>query len=297
VDPFGVTSDPALYVPRLGTEAALAALRRGFTAGKRISVLSGPPGLGKTMVLHVFARDLTSARARFLPYPALAPDELAQLALGAEEHADGEPALAALAQLAKRDPSRPLALLIDDAGALPTTTSRELRKLVDQLGGALRVIAAVADEARSSASIAALGDGIHHVRLKQPMLAREVGTYVQRRLELAGLPASSLHKQQIAWLAEESGGVPRVLNTLAARLLHTAFAIGSEVAPSERAAPGESGTRLGPPPAMSREPIAPRRAPVSAATRPDQRAHTSTEAPRAGFLAWLRALLPRFRRH
>jgi type II secretory pathway predicted ATPase ExeA len=296
VDPFGVTSDPAFYVPRLGTEAALTALREGFAAGKRISVLSGPPGLGKTMVLHVFARDLRSARTRFLPYSALAPDELAQLALGPGEQAEGEAALAALIRLAKRDSSRPLALLIDDAGALPTTTSRELRKLVDQLGGALRVIAAVADEARSSASIAALGDGIHHVRLKQPMLAREVGTYVQRRLELAGLPAASLHAQQTAWLAEESGGVPRVLNTLAARLLHTAFAIGSEVAPSERAAPGESGARLGPPPASSRGSGVPKRQPTAAATR----AREQTPAPAApasrGFFSWLRAALG-FRRH
>jgi type II secretory pathway predicted ATPase ExeA len=295
VDPFGVTSDPAFYVPRLGTEAALTALREGFAAGRRISVLTGPPGLGKTMVLHVLARDLTSARPRFLPYSALSPDELAHLVLGDRERTAGEPALDALARLARKESERPLVLLIDDAGALPAETSRALRDLADQLAGALRVVAAIADEARQGASVAALGDGVHHVRLKQPMLAREVGTYVRRRLELAGAKTDALHPKQIEWLAAESAGVPRVLNTLAARLLHGAVSVGSDVAPPESAAPGESGARR---PLASAQVRAPSARPREAINSPrSEVAPTRDDVPKTrGLLARLRELL-QFRRH
>ncbi|MBM4384103.1 MAG: AAA family ATPase [Deltaproteobacteria bacterium] len=296
MEPFGVTSDPAFYVPRLGTEAALTALREGFASGKRISVLTGPPGLGKTMVLHVLARDLTNARSRFLPYSALAPEDLAHFALAPGEQAEGESALAALARLAKKEGARPLVLLVDDAGALPPETSRSLRQLADSLGGALRVVAAIGNEARQGAAMAAFGEGLHHVRLKQPMLDREVGVYVRRRLELAGAAPDALHPQQIEWLATESGGVPRVINTLAARLLQTAVEIGSDVATAIASAQGESGARRQHAQARSRAPAADPKTAISVKAPKSRASGPGRAAPSRGLVAWLRALL-RFRRH
>ncbi len=222
MDPFGVTCDLRLYVPRLGSEAALAALREGFALERGVSVLSGPPGLGKTTVLHLLAARLAPARCVHLPYAALDIEELAHWALALlGEEVQPERATIALAAAARRDPSAPLVLLVDDASALSPVTARALRELVDALSGALRVVAAVVDDSRASVAIAALGDGVLHVRLRHALAASEVRAYVRGRIERAGANEldERLRDEHLEWLAAESAGVPRVVNTLATLLL------------------------------------------------------------------------------
>jgi type II secretory pathway predicted ATPase ExeA len=221
VDPFGVTCDPRLYVPRASCELALTALARGLAQGRRVLALSGPAGLGKTLLLRVLEKRVSTIRCVALPYPALGLAELAHCALealgggsGAGDH------VAALAERARAEArsGRPLLLLLDDAGALPLATARALRGLVDSLGGALRVVVAATDEARTPSVIAALGDDVLDVRLHQPMPAAELRHYLRERLLLAGSRAR-LADAQIAWIAEEAAGVPRTANMLASWLL------------------------------------------------------------------------------
>jgi type II secretory pathway predicted ATPase ExeA len=222
VDPFGDTCDPRLYVPRLGTEAALSALREGFARGRCVSVLSGPPGLGKTMVLQVLASQLAPARCVYLPYSALAVDGLAQWALDSlGERSAAARAPGALTAAAADHPSTPLVLLIDDASAVTVVAARALREMVDAAAGALRVVAAVVDDARASTAIAALGDEALHVRLSHRLAPHEVHAYVRGRIERAGAQAllQDLRDDLIDWLAAESAGVPRVVNGLATQLL------------------------------------------------------------------------------
>jgi type II secretory pathway predicted ATPase ExeA len=220
VDPFGVTCDPRLYVPRLGTEAALTALREGLALGRGVSVLSGPPGLGKTMVLQVLAAQLGGERCVLIPYAALGIEELAHYALDLlGEFAEPARATIALARAARRRTM--LTLLLDDASALPIPTARALREIVDSLHGALRVIAAVVDDMRASAAIAALGDHVLHVRLRHPLARREVRDYVHGRIARAGAAFAHtlLGDETIDRIAAVSAGVPRVVNTLATWLL------------------------------------------------------------------------------
>ncbi len=219
MDPFGATSDPRLYVPRLGTEAALKALRDAVAAGRTVSVLSGPPGLGKTLVLRVLAEQLRGAQCAYVPVPSLGIEELAQVALDAfGEPAAGARATVALADFARRAPGAPAVLLVDDASAMPVPTARAMREIADALGGALRVVAAAVDDARSAAVIAALGDGVLHVRLRHALTPSEVRAYVRGRFERAGHQAAALalREEHLDWLAAESAGVPRELNTLLA---------------------------------------------------------------------------------
>ena len=233
MDPFGVTCDPRLYVPRLGTEAALAALRQGFAAGRAVCALSGPPGLGKTMVLHVLAARLGPARCVHLPYAALGIEELAHWSLDLlGERAPPERATIALAAAARRDAAAPLVLLVDDASALPVPTARALREIVDALSGTLRIVAAVVDDGRASAVIAALGEDALHVRLRHALTAPEVHEYVRARVERAGPReiATLLRDDQTDWLAAASAGVPRVLNALATWLLRNPGALEAGVA-------------------------------------------------------------------
>lgn len=227
MDPFGVTSDTRLYVPRPASEAALAALRDGFAAGRRVLVLSGPAGLGKTMLLHVFAESLTGARWVHVPYSALAFEELAHWILAKLGEPSGQGAHSeALAALARREAAaaRSLVLLLDDASALPLETARALRALVDSLDGALRLVAVPVDDGRASSVIAALGGDVHQVRLAQPLTDDELRHTLRERLARAREAGSELRlgDAQIEWLVAESGGVPRVANALATWLLNPA---------------------------------------------------------------------------
>jgi type II secretory pathway predicted ATPase ExeA len=222
MDPFGATCDPRLYVPRLDSEAALTSLHEGLVAGRRVLALSGPPGLGKTMVLRMLAAQLRGARCVYVPYAALAIEELAQVVLDAVgESAPHAEAVSTLAAYAKQTLGEPLVLLLDDASALPGATARALRQQADALDGALRLVAAAVDDARAAAAIAALGDDILHVRLRHPMTPPEVGAYVRGRIDRAGIDAAehALHDEQIERLAAESAGVPRDVNTLATLML------------------------------------------------------------------------------
>ena len=61
----------------------LDALEAGFLAGRRVMALSGPGGLGKTMVLRVLESRLAgAARCLHLPYAALSTDDLVCWVLG-----------------------------------------------------------------------------------------------------------------------------------------------------------------------------------------------------------------------
>jgi type II secretory pathway predicted ATPase ExeA len=225
-------------VPRLGTEAALTALLEGLAAGWRVCVFSGPPGLGKTMVLRVLAERLRGARCVHLPYAALALPDLAHWALHllGEEPGSGD-YVEALAQVAHRGAAdgRALVLLLDDASALPLATARALRALVDRSSGALRLVATPIDDGRAGAAVAALGEGALHVRLRSPLSPQEVRAYVRERIARSGAAGASamFDAAQIEWLAAESAGLPRVVNMLASWLLHRA---GN--APGLFAAPG-----------------------------------------------------------
>lgn len=286
MDPFGVTSDPRLYVPRRDSEAALAALRVALVEGRVISLLSGPAGLGKTTVLHALANELSTLRFAHLPYAALDGDDLAALALEAlGEPAPKAHAREALAALACES-ARPIVLLVDDASALPLPTARALRDLAFGCAGRLRLVCALVDDARASGVAAALGEDVVPVRLLQPLTPDELRAYLRGRLERAGAERThSLHDAQIDWIAAESGGIPRRANQLAASLLRgqcaqQALMLAVELVPVPEPAPQapEAGAKAAAP-VGAREPAAPCATPAPPPEAPPHSAQSADPSP------------------
>src|SRR5262245_24438306 len=77
LDPFGLTPDTGAYVPRAATEEVLEELLAALRAGPEPVALLGPPGSGKTLLLHLLAeRAAPALRGIYLPNAALAPEEL-----------------------------------------------------------------------------------------------------------------------------------------------------------------------------------------------------------------------------
>jgi len=221
-DPFAPTADPARYVRRDACERALAELIRALGRSRGPVALTGPPGLGKTLLLRVLAERLRGCACPVhLPYPALAASDLCAWALKELRiPGDGDPEAAVVA--AARRARRPIVLLVDEASLLPLATARRLAHLCAASRGALRVVAAASDAAGTSAVVAALGPELQEVRFHRPMSPSETACYVRERLARSGAaPAlqAPFDPLAVARLHGESGGVPRRLHQLASQML------------------------------------------------------------------------------
>jgi type II secretory pathway predicted ATPase ExeA len=235
-DPFGVTADPAGYMAREASERALAALERAVADGVGITVLCGPPGIGKTLLLRVLEKRLGGRlRPVYLPYAALRFEELCAWVLGllGEAPQAGASPPEALRALAERSASaeRPLLLLVDDAHAMPKEAAERLGQFVVETGRALRVIVAGPDDApamgrdepeAAPAWSTAFGPELVRVAFDQPMSATETALFVRGRLERAALDPAARERFDAAVvgrLHRRSGGVPRVVQSLAGEVL------------------------------------------------------------------------------
>jgi type II secretory pathway predicted ATPase ExeA len=221
-DPFPPTADSDRYVPRAASERALAELRRALGDGATRILLHGPPGIGKTLLARVLqTRSGPDFRFAEASYPALPLTDLCAWVLRElGEDAGSDPA-GALLELASRDRTRPLLLLVDDAHSLPRETASELGTLTDRAGGALRVLAVTTDGDRASA----LDDALcpeRDVRIDQPMSLDELGDYVSARLDAAAVPEDVRRRfdaDALARLHDESEGLPGRLHHGATALL------------------------------------------------------------------------------
>ncbi|MBW2445873.1 MAG: AAA family ATPase [Deltaproteobacteria bacterium] len=222
-DPFGSTANPASYVARPASERALAAVELALVQGHGPVAITGPAGLGKTVLLAVLGERL---RERFhvvrVPYPALSSAEICRWvleSLGAPPISEGEDPEGVLLDRAFRGSAggREILLLVDDASSLPPRTARGLATLVSASGGAIRAVLAAVDDARLGAALAALGAGVREVRYDEPMSAEETAAYVRARLadpHAAGGRAAVFDADTLARVYGATGGITRRVHEL-----------------------------------------------------------------------------------
>ncbi len=219
------------YVPRAATERTLAALNRWATEPiGPVAVLLGPPGIGKTKLLSVFAgRREAQCTPVYLAFPAvLPPRELCAWVL----HALGEPAAedpeAALAEVAADHlhQGSELLLLIDDAMRMPTATARALLEFARSPTGAIRVVLAMAPGKEADRVVEAIGTEMERIPLDETMSREETAAFVRARLTRAAVNSQAfrdLDPATLRELHESSGGVPKLLNaSIERRLLEMA---------------------------------------------------------------------------
>lgn len=224
-DPFATTANPAAYVPRASCERALAAIAAALDEGASVVALSGPPGLGKTLLLRLLEPRLRGRRTLvYLPYAALPAADVcgwALAVLGRPAQGDTGAALAAEARdLAAR--GAPLVLVLDDGSAIPLATVRRLVDLAAEHARVLSLLVAVTDDEKSEAVLAALGSAARSVRLDAPLSAAESAAYVTERLARAGA-ADEVRRRfdpvMLDRLHRSARGIPRVLGRLASEVV------------------------------------------------------------------------------
>ncbi len=221
-----MTADPDAYVPREAMERARTELARCVLEEASPIALTGPAGLGKTLLLRLLARQMAGrVQCVYLPYPALPAEDLCRWTLHElGETPEGDPGDQLVATALRRAASAtPVLLMIDDAALLPPESAARLAVLCEASEGALRVLVTAADgPERTREVLQALGPRVRVVRLDQAMNASETSLYLRERLTGArASPATRDRFDEItaAGLFRESGGVPRRLHQLASEML------------------------------------------------------------------------------
>jgi type II secretory pathway predicted ATPase ExeA len=236
--PFPATPDVGCYYPATGHEAALARLADGLKDGEGVLLVTGAPGVGKTLLCHCLLERLgpdvntgllTNSHIR--DRAGLLQAILFDLSLPYEGRSEQELRLALtdylLSQLSN---NRSTILMVDEAQHLSLDLLEELRLLGNveaRSGKALQVVLIgqpqLADHLQAS-ELAALRQRVV-VRLELEALPlQEAADYVVHHIRTAGgRPEMVLGDDALEILARGTQGIPRLLN----QALHQAFTLAA----------------------------------------------------------------------
>lgn len=234
--PFQLTPDPAYYFESATHRKALSYLSYGLGQGEGFIVVTGEIGAGKSILAAHLQERIDPERLTAAHMVASALD--AEQAVHVVANALGLPvagrdkasALAAIERFLQDEAraGRRVLLVVDEVQNLSIAALEELRLLSAlQLGAhpLLQVLLLGQPEFRE---LLATAPGLEQLRQRviaahhlTPMEPNEVGAYVEHRLKCVGWTGSNpgIDQRVHAELAVATGGVPRRINQVAARLL------------------------------------------------------------------------------
>ena len=240
--------DPALYVPSTEMEQALATAEGALRSGERPVVVTGPPGIGKTLLLRLLAaRGAAPDHFLYVPFLAFPADDLARWLLGLlGARARTERTLLGRLRARRKEGGRTV-LLVDEAQAIPPETAGRLADLGRRAGDALQLVLAGVEGPALDAALARFETPPLLVPLRNPLTGDDVERTIDRMIDIA---CEERERKATAWLGgldgadllRASGGVPRELRSAMLRRWlgladPTAAEPGSPVVSAEREEP------------------------------------------------------------
>jgi general secretion pathway protein A len=238
-NPFVLSSDPKFFYRSASHDRALTGLLAATQAHQGVVVLTGAPGLGKTMLCRIAAHELNRRTVTSIVFdPILSVDELLRTVLidfgvisgddlARAPGVSREVLAAALGSFLESLVSlnATAVVMIDEAQNVPPAVLAELPAAFAAVPGAHPVQLVLVAQPGLSAllerpELRLLASRID-LRLElRPLAGDEIGGYVTHRLSVAGGSAGIVFSEAaFARIAELSRGVPRVVNLLCAGAL------------------------------------------------------------------------------
>jgi TonB family protein len=239
--PFGVTPDPEFLFWSRMHSAALQAMIDSIESNLGFSVLLGKPGTGKTSLLfHLLAQYRESARTAFIFQTQCRPHDLIR-------HIASELDLPTLSRdevslhqklngmlLKEARAGRKVLIVIDEAQNLQSASLEAIRLLSDFETGFSKLLNVVLSgsprlgEMLLSSELSQLAQRISTISRLEPLAGEEVKKYVRFRLAVVATRANEglFSADSLAEVASQSGGVPRVINSICYRALILAYTQG-----------------------------------------------------------------------
>jgi type II secretory pathway predicted ATPase ExeA len=223
--PFRLVPDPHYFFPASFHEMVSKCLLEGLIGTLPVAVVSGPAGVGKTLLLTRFMTQLGDAYPVILiSNPKLHFEELLsfiQSEFNITTESDSVAArlsdLEAFGQHSSQIGKRPV-ILVDEADSISEETLKALSKLASPVAAGIpsffMVLATRNDTSRYLRLLPESQDAVKAYALLS-LLTDQVGPYVDLRLCQAGYVGESpFTPEAIACLAELSHGIPRLINRL-----------------------------------------------------------------------------------
>jgi len=241
--PFSLTPDPNYFFPASTHIKVIEVFKYGFLKKEGFMILTGEPGLGKTLLIKLILKNLPENFEKiFLLTPTLSPYELIlsisqKLKLVSEKESISKEILLNLLQkylenLEKE--GKTLLIIIDEAQKLPLETLEELRLLSNfetERNKLIQFFLAgqpLLTEKLRGYELYQLAQRITIWENLAPFNKNETGEYVRFRLAKAGHPIITFERNFEKLLYEFTKGIPRLINKLMDRTLLVAFAERSQ---------------------------------------------------------------------
>ena len=236
-----MTPDPAFLFQTPSNREVLAALAYGVLEEKGFITVIGDAGTGKTTVLSRMLRTMPRDRVAFslVLNPTLTTDEFLESAMvdfGIHVVPPGK--LQRLVKLQQflsiaRRAGRICVLVVDEAHKLSTEVLEEIRLLTNFENAEhklLQIVLAGQLELRDVLNAQELRQLKQRIAVRcqlQPLSGTEVVQYLQFRWATAGGTGSApFESEAVQYIAEASGGIPRVINALCDNALTLVLATG-----------------------------------------------------------------------
>lgn len=234
--PFSIQPDPSFLYWGRGHRLAYAMLEYGVVNQAGISVITGEVGCGKTTLIHRLLDQLSDTHtvALLSNIQAGRGELLSWVLMGFGEPYAGKTHVEMFAQLQQffiREYARGkrVVLIIDEAQNLSVDMLEEIRMLSninagkDQLLQLILVGQPQLKDLLSRPDMLQLAQRIGSDFHLSPLTREEVRGYIDTRMTIAGAPPGVFLDKATDLIAEQSRGVPRVINIIADTALVYAF--------------------------------------------------------------------------
>ena len=244
--PFSIQPDPSFLYWGRGHRLAYAMLEYGVVNQAGISVITGEVGCGKTTLIHRLLEQLSDTHTVAL-LSNIQPGRgelLSWVLMGFGEPFAGKTHVEMFAQvqnffIREYSKGKRVVLIIDEAQNLSVDMLEELRMLSninagkDQLLQLILVGQPQLKDLLSRPDMLQLAQRVGSDFHLSPLSREEVHSYIETRLTIAGSRRRIFSDGAMDLVAEQSRGVPRVINIIADTALVYAFSAQDEIVSEE----------------------------------------------------------------